>query len=1321
MNFFLIAPFYLSKKPTTLPLKIALLSQKQTLYWMNASLMRICAIVLAICYMANYSAAQTTVTSPIPSLKGGFYRNAVFVTLFTSTPNSKIYYTTDGSEPTAQSLLYSAGLTFPENTPLRARAFATGLTPSAITTNTYFINIKHTFPIVALTFKNGDFFDPATGIYTNFEKPLTAPVNVEFFETDGTLKFAQSADAAIQGTTSSLNAQKSLEIKAKKGERFLYKIFPESPFEDYNVFVLRNAGQDWNITMFRDAFVSSLIRDIADIKGNVAPPLQYTQAYRPSIVYLNGKYWGIHNIRERMNKQYITQHFNLKDTEYDLVENWSEAKVGDTKEWENFYSLFSFMNFDGDANYEIMKQKIDMPAFIDYHVFNVIIDNFDWPSNNNRRFRLRNPNGKWRWLTFDLDFTFGLYNPLAWNTGDPTQNSMVRLMDGNAKAWPNADYSTLVFRKLMDNPNFRQDFFNRMSDYLNVYFNPARVNARISQFETLYAPEIEQHDARWALNTSPFSENVQKLRKFANERVPLVKKHIVEYFGDVLATSTITTATFPQNTGDILVNTTHISKATPMVTGSYFTGINLPLTAIPTAGYEFAGWSDPALGNSPNIVFRNIGDKGITANFRAAAAQPAVVINELYYDAATTGNDWIELYNPSTQNVNLSGWVLTTNSGANITIPTGTVLKSDDYLVVTENILRFELLYPTIKKVISADFSRSVDIKFNTSGGIIQLKNNSDVVVDEAKFIGTAASSTDKNVTFQLGIPQADNLQLSNWTPQQSTPAAKNINGILAIAAATATNNTTTPLGYCNVQTTTPWDEWIGGVKFGGINNLTSKTQYFRYNNLRPEVMAGTSNEIRLTTSFSTLPYPETWRVWIDYNRNGIFEADEKAWEASVAAPPRGYTISSVSSNINIPANAQPGLTVMRVSMKRNNFAEPCESFQYGEIEDYTVLIKPNTTNVANPTTPPITTPTTTAPPVATPAAPTPIPVAATQSTYCAASSNYPWEEWINRVSVANLDKASSKAVTNDFTTTSTATLEKNKDYPMTLSVGFSYITFAEYWRVWIDYNRDGDFEDAGENILSFTSTKPANGTPQQATTVTLRIPSEVQAGNTRMRISMTHAGYPNPCGALAMGETEDYMLNIVNTQSSTIARANQTTDVQFDTHTGDKSVELFWNVASFRGVRKVEVERMDELGREFLPIFTQNFVSSILDAGFYRTNDEAPAEGVNYYRLHVVFADGSSLFSSVRQSVFAKKGNFTIYPNPATTVVNLQLQPWLGLDVTAKIYNTMGKLLVEHHLGILEKASTEIDISNINEGIYVIYLTTGSRTPISRLLSVTE
>jgi CotH kinase protein/GEVED domain/Chitobiase/beta-hexosaminidase C-terminal domain/Lamin Tail Domain/Secretion system C-terminal sorting domain/Divergent InlB B-repeat domain len=1284
---------------------------------MNASLLRICAVVFAIFYMANISSAQTPVTSPIPSLKGGFYRNGVYLTLFTSTQNAKIYYTTDGSEPTEQSRLYSAGLSFSENTPLRARAFAPGLTPSAITTNTYFFNIKHTFPIVALTFKDADFFDATKGIYTNFEAPLTAPVNVEFFETDGTLKFTQAADAAVQGTTSSLNAQKSLEIKAKKGERFPYKLFPEQAFDDYNVFVLRNAGQDWNITMFRDAFVSSLIRDISDIKANVAPPLHLTQAYRPSIVYLNGKYWGIHNIRERMNKQYLAQHFNLKDTEYDLVENWSEAKVGDTKEWENFYSLFSFMNFDGDANYEIMKQKIDMPAFIDYHVFNVIIDNFDWPSNNNRRFRLRNPNGKWRWLTFDLDFTFGLYQPLAWNTGDPTQNSMVRLMDGNAKAWPNADYSTLVFRKLMDNPNFRKDFFNRMSDYLNIYFNPARVNARISQFEALYAPEIQQHDKRWALSTSPFSENVQKIRRFANERVPIVKKHIVDYFGDVLGTANISAVVYPQGSGDIFVNTSCSNKTGVPLVNSYFTGQEIPLTAIPAPGYEFAGWSDPVLGNNSNVSFRHTNDRAVVANFRPAVAQPAIVINELYYDVATMGNDWIELYNPSTQNVNLSGWVITTNLGTNITIPTGTILKSDDYLVISEDVFRFEINYPAIKKVIAADFTRCIDIKFNISGGNIQLKNSMGTTIDEARFSGASASANDKKVTFQLGVPQADNLQLSNWTAQQATPAAKNINGIVFSAnnPAAATNTNTLPLGYCAVQTTAPWDEWIGGVKFGGINNLTSKAQYFRYDNLRPEVTAGTSNELKLTASFITLPYPETWRVWIDYNRNGILEPNEKVWEVSVAAPPRGYTISSVSTNITIPTYAQPGLTLMRVSMKRNGFAEACESFQYGEIEDYIVSIKNNNiTAIAPPVTG-----TQLPPPIITPN--TPIPVAPTQGTYCTASSLHPWEEWINRVSVANLDKFSSKAVTNDFTNIGSATLEKNRDYPLTLSAGFSYTTFAQYWRVWIDFNRDGDFEDAGETVQSFISAKPKDGTPQQATTVTLRIPSEVQAGYTRMRVSMTHAGYPNPCGALAMGETEDYALNIVNTQTTTVARANEITNVQFDTHTGDKSVALFWNAASFRGIQKVEVERMSEGQQDFLPIFAQNFINPMLDAGFYRTNDVAPAEGVNYYRLHVVFADGSSLFSSVRQAFFAKKGNFNIYPNPATSVVNLQLQPWLGLDVTARIYNMMGTLLAEHHIGVVDTISKEIDISNINEGIYVLYLTTDSRLPVSRLLSVTE
>jgi CotH kinase protein/Chitobiase/beta-hexosaminidase C-terminal domain/GEVED domain/Lamin Tail Domain/Secretion system C-terminal sorting domain/Divergent InlB B-repeat domain len=1292
---------------------------------MNAILMRICAILLSIFSIVNSNHAQTNVSSPIPSLKSGLYRNSVTVTLFTSTPSASVYYTTDGAEPTEQSLKYTIPLTFTQNTPLRAKAFAAGLTASATTTNTYFINVSHTFPIVALSFNEADFFDPAKGIYPNFEKSLTAAVNIEFFESDGTLKFAQGAEAAIQGTTSSLNAQKSLEIKSKKGERFPYRIFPDLPFEDYNVFVLRNAGQDWNVTMFRDAFVSSLVRDISDIKANVTPPQQLTQGYRPSIVYFNGKYWGIHNIRERMNKRYVEQHFGLKDTEYDLVENWAEAKVGDTKEWENFYSLFSFMNFDSDANYDIIKQKIDIPSFIDYHVFNVIIDNNDWPSNNNRRFRLRNANGKWRWMTFDLDFTFGLYQAFAWNTGDPTQNSMVRLMDANFKGWPNADYSTLIFRKLMDNQRFRRDFYNRMSDYLNVFFNPTRVNARIAQFESLYAPEIQQHDARWALSTTPWRENVQKLRRFANERVPIVKKQMVDYFGDILGTANLTTVPFPLNTGDVLVNTAYVNKSSTGVTAAYFTGIDIPILAVPAQGYEFAGWSDPALGSSPNAIVRLNGDKGIFANFRPISTTPqAVVINEISYDVTTVGNDWIELHNPNAQSVNLSGWSITTNLGHAITFPLGTIIPANDYLVVAEDLLHFETIYPNIKKVIAGDFTRMLDVKFNIAGGVVTLKNSLSGTIDEATFTGAQAAASDKKVTFQLTLPQANNLQAANWTPQQGTPAEKNINGTVVIAPPTtptatippaiiSTPNSTLPVGYCTVQTSAPWDEWIGGVKFGGIHNLTSKTQYFKYENLRPEVIIGTANEIKLTASFLSLPYPEAWRVWIDYNRNGVFEANEKAWEATVAAPPRGYTVSSVTSSITIPSTAQAGLTLMRVAMKRNAFAEACENFQYGEIEDYVLLLKEGAGNtIANPTqtTPPPTPAPTTIPPPTTPA-----------GAYCMGTSTNPWEQWISRVTLANMNNPSSKALTNNFTNISTV-IEKNKDYDLTLTTGFSYTTYAEYWQVWVDFNKDNDFEDAGELLTSFVTSKPARGTAQWATTVAMRIPSGVTTGNMRMRVSMNPNGYVTPCTVISAGEMEDYTLNVVETQTNLTARSSQVTNVQFESNTVDKSVLLFWNVASYKGIQKIEVERMED-GQtgDFSTIFTQNFAQPTANPGFYQTNDMQPKEGTNYYRLHVSFADGSSVFSAMRQANFSRQSNFNVYPNPTSNSVNLQLRPWVGLEVTARIYDMMGKLITEHPLGVIEKNAIELDVSEMQEGAYMIHLSTIDRPSVSKLLMITE
>jgi hypothetical protein len=572
-------------------------------------------------FLCFSSLLSQNVEPVIPSKFGGKYADSIKIELNCSTLGAEIRYTIDGSVPKETSILYVAPLKFTNNTPLRARAFSNPLLPSKIMTHTYFFDLNHSFPVISVVFETSDFFDPMTGIYPNFEKDLTTKANIEFFETNSnTAAFNQFVETEIQGTTSAFNEQKSLDIKPKAslgGATIDYKIFPDLPYEKYKRIVLRNGGQDWNIMMFRDEFVGSLAGNIQNFGGILEKPSLDLQAARPAVVYYNGQYWGIHNIRERMNKNYVEQHYNFAANSYDMLENYSEVLSGDTIAWFQFESFLRNNTFKDSFLFNQLKQQIDYQNYLDYCIFNIYIDNQDWPGNNVRRFKERKPQGKWRWLSYDFDFTFGLFHQGAWNTGDASPDALGRILDGSSFNWPNQDWATLLFRKCWENDEFRQDFANRTADFMNTIFKPSHISARLSEYKNLYQPEIEQHFNRWTNGYyAPFwLENIEKTRKFGNFRPQYMRQHIKSALPEVLGITSFTLDASPLAGGKIRVSSITLAQAQYPWKGTYFTGIKIPLKAIANPGYVFVGWSDPSLGDSDSVSVSLLAAKSLTAKF----------------------------------------------------------------------------------------------------------------------------------------------------------------------------------------------------------------------------------------------------------------------------------------------------------------------------------------------------------------------------------------------------------------------------------------------------------------------------------------------------------------------------------------------------------------------------------------------------------------------------------------------------------------------------------------------------------------------------------
>jgi uncharacterized repeat protein (TIGR01451 family) len=736
----------------------------------------------------NSSTGTDPTEAPGASVPGGFYSVPMTVSLSSPAPGSTIRYTLDGSEPSANSALYGGPLSVAQTTTLRARAFAANHPPSSIFSATYLFEAPHDFPVVALSFEDADFFDPDTGIYPNFAEDWERPVHVELFEPDGLPGFSLDATVEIHGASSAELPQKSLKIKAKANganQGIPYPVFPNLPFEEYKSFLLRNDGQDWNTTMFRDAFVASLMTDLSDAAGIIQPPKLYMQAFRPSLVFLNGQYWGIHNLREQITTNYIEQHFGLKENDMDFLENNTEARAGDFEEWNALTYFLNNNDFADGEKFSELAAIIDMPEFLDYHLLYILTDNPDWPAYNVRRFRERVPGAKWHYLTYDFDLAFGLldYQPggSGWNTGNASNNALARALDGTAFGWPNPNWATLPFRKSMENAGFRRDFINRTADFLNVLFSAARVNARIDEFEALYQPEIPRHYNFWNGGFNPWAANVTILRNFANERPGFMRQQVVDQFTEATGTATVTLQAEPAEGGTIYFSTlTPESSGLPW-SGKYFTGVEIPSIAVPAPGYVFSGWSDAGMSNTAASALTLSAGETLTAYFeQGSTAANTIVINEINYNSPGDPNsgDWVELYNPQGSEADISGWVFKDQSGNYFSLPANTILAAHSYLVLVEDAAAFTAVYPYITNFLG-DFGGAIHgFKLSNSHELLVLQNAALQVIDYVHYYDETpwpVAADGGGPSLQLINTQLNNALPQSWKAEAPTPGLPNV------------------------------------------------------------------------------------------------------------------------------------------------------------------------------------------------------------------------------------------------------------------------------------------------------------------------------------------------------------------------------------------------------------------------------------------------------------------------------------------------------------------------------------------------------------------
>ncbi|MFR1519051.1 MAG: CotH kinase family protein [Clostridia bacterium] len=516
----------------------------------------------------------------------GYYA-APFTLKLNYNASYKVYYTLNGNAPTTSAKAYQqAGIAVNDlsgNTGknddvvvVRAAAFQNGKQVGTTVTATYIINKKYAsfagrynnLAVISISTDKTNLYG-SNGIFTNYTehgRESERPAHVEFFDSDGTAGYSVDAGLRVYGGTSRANPQKSLKLVARKeydadNGKFKYPMIAGSRnlsgnlIDRYDSFILRAGGND-NLfgggrnTFLRDALIHSLAGKMSNI---------VSQAYRPVVVYINGDYFGVYNLRDDIDNDYLEQHYNVPKEEVAIVTyghengNWfykiDEGTQADLSNYQNMLTWIANNNMASSANYNNACKMLDMDNFIKYIAVNVFANNRDWPHNNVRAWKYTGKtnnaygqDGKWRFMLKDIDYSWGIiYSPGQTENvvAEETAHSENVLRGG-------AGEISAAFASLMRNSQFKQQFLKIMEEMVNNYFSASTASAMITAMKNAMAKEYSwiytnvwyknpdapaQGEYRVSLTYDEWIAAIDTLYEYARKRPAVISNLVKTVYG----------------------------------------------------------------------------------------------------------------------------------------------------------------------------------------------------------------------------------------------------------------------------------------------------------------------------------------------------------------------------------------------------------------------------------------------------------------------------------------------------------------------------------------------------------------------------------------------------------------------------------------------------------------------------------------------------------------------------------------------------------------------------------------------------------------------
>jgi hypothetical protein len=501
---------------------------------------------------------------------------------------TKAYYSIDGSKPSKR---FSKPIEISKSTFLKIKPVFEGDSIDTLISRTYILNFETKLPILSIGVDEDYFWDKEKGIYAlgsqvyidttghwsnaNYQKKWERPIHIIYLDTNNQEGFNQKCGIKIFGESTRRLPDKSMKIIARSEygtSRFQHKIFPQKDISEFKQLVIRTSGNDYNGSRFKDVLNAYLARNMG---------LDF-MAYQPIQLFLNGQYWGLYNLREKVNEHYLFEnHGANKDSSSIIMGRWVRQH-GNSSDYMKMYNWFMRLDTMDNAAYEKAKTMLDIRNYINFRVFQIYLNNTD-SRGNIRYWNSKDLDGKFRMILYDTDLSFGT----------ASQKYLAKCLSSKRTDWFNPEWSTFYLRKLMQNEQFKNDFINQMAHLMNTAIHRDTIIAAVDKLEEIYKNELPRdgkllppHLRRVPLSEEVWLEKVAHFRMYAKLR----HRHLRPEMVKLLAPKGMYTLKIVGDTGSIIVNGNYPLKLP--FEGIYYKDIPLPIKAIESEEWQFVKWSD---------------------------------------------------------------------------------------------------------------------------------------------------------------------------------------------------------------------------------------------------------------------------------------------------------------------------------------------------------------------------------------------------------------------------------------------------------------------------------------------------------------------------------------------------------------------------------------------------------------------------------------------------------------------------------------------------------------------------------------------------------